>query len=491
MKSSNFQVTSMFNKLGINKQNLAGSYWNFIEYVDSKINGRDEQEKGLLWKLPAVKSKQLGKLGPAFGVGAGCGFGFAVGLIGGTGFGPGIPGWQLGFGLGAGCGVGLGFGYGVGRGIAYDENRRYTNVGRFFHNRGIFLCREGNVLQSRSLARSLFVTIASLGNRVGTGFAVGLVILFAIGIWTWRKLKKIKEKKMKDKYFKRNGGLRLQQQRSPAGGSVLLELTLFRIEKLEKATDKFSQSRILGKGWLGTVYKGMLSDGRIVAAHCQIVGCCLEAEVPLLVYKYVSNGTLEVHLHNEPNSSTFSWKNRLRIAAEVAGALAFSHPLSIDKTHLNTFVGGTFGDLDPEYFRSGQLNDKSDVYAFGVVLAEILTGQKAISSMKDDQGLALRFRSAVKENCLFEILEQVVVYEGEKEEILAVAQLAKRCLKINARKRPNMKEVAAELEQLRSKKEVPEYQESFQDEYRAMSENCYNFGIDSQAEGDQTMFRMN
>ncbi|KAK4386437.1 Wall-associated receptor kinase-like 22 [Sesamum angolense] len=243
-----------------------------------------------------------------------------------------------------------------------------------------------------------------------------------------------------------------------------------RIEELEKATDKFSQSRILGK----TVYKGMLSDGRIVAINhrhiVKLLSCCLEAEVPLLVYKYVSNGTLEVHLHNEPNSSTFSWKNRLRIriAAEVAGALAFSHScastaifhrdikssnillddnykavlsdfglsrsVSIDKTHLTTFVGGTFGDLDPEYFRSGQLNDKSDVYAFGVVLAEILTGQKAISSMKDDQGLALRFRSAVKENCLFEILEQVVVYEGEKEEILAVAQLAKRCLKINARK---------------------------------------------------------
>ncbi|KAL0407544.1 UNVERIFIED_CONTAM: Wall-associated receptor kinase [Sesamum latifolium] len=96
------------------------------------------------------------------------------------------------------------------------------------------------------------------------------------------------------------------------------------------------------------------------------------------------------------------------------------------------------------------------------------------------------FRSAVKENCLFEILEQVVVYEGEKEEILAVAQLAKRCLKINARKRPSMKEVAAELEQLRKKKEVPGYQESFQDENRAMSENCYSSGIDSQAKGDQT-----
>lgn len=146
-----------------------------------QMNRRNDDDgddvKGFLWKLPAVKSKQLGKLGPAFGIGAGCGFGFAVGLIGGlhrtsysyesfylcsreytyysdqytctymadscflmpdwgTGFGPGIPGFQFGFGFGAGCGVGLGFGYGLGRGIAYDENRRHSNVGRIFHNRG-------------------------------------------------------------------------------------------------------------------------------------------------------------------------------------------------------------------------------------------------------------------------------------------------------------------------------------------------------------------
>ncbi|KAL6512185.1 hypothetical protein OROGR_021782 [Orobanche gracilis] len=98
------------------------------------MSRRDEEEKGLLWKLPAAKSRQLGNIGPAFGVGAGCGFGFAIGLIGGTGFGPGIPGLQLGFGIGVGCGVGLGFGYGVGRGIAYGGNRRYSNVGKLFHH---------------------------------------------------------------------------------------------------------------------------------------------------------------------------------------------------------------------------------------------------------------------------------------------------------------------------------------------------------------------
>lgn len=95
-----------------------------------------DEDKGLLWKLPVVRTKQLGKVGPAFGVGTGCGIGFGVGLIGGTGFGPGFPGLQLGFGFGAGCGVGLGFGYGIGRGIAYDDNRKYSNVGKLFTGSG-------------------------------------------------------------------------------------------------------------------------------------------------------------------------------------------------------------------------------------------------------------------------------------------------------------------------------------------------------------------
>ncbi|XVF37339.1 hypothetical protein REPUB_Repub19eG0137400 [Reevesia pubescens] len=92
----------------------------------------EDGDRGLIWKLPQLKLKDVGKVGPAFGLGAGCGLGFALGLIGGAGFGPGIPGLQVGFGFGAGCGVGLGFGYGVGRGIAHDEYRSYSNVGRLF-----------------------------------------------------------------------------------------------------------------------------------------------------------------------------------------------------------------------------------------------------------------------------------------------------------------------------------------------------------------------
>ncbi|CAO2834432.1 unnamed protein product [Amaranthus hypochondriacus] len=101
--------------------------------VQTMNGGADnDADKGLLWKLPVIKTSQFGKIGPAFGVGAGCGFGFGLGLLGGIGLGPGIPGLQLGFGMGAGCGVGLGFGYGIGKGVAYDESRRYSNIARPF-----------------------------------------------------------------------------------------------------------------------------------------------------------------------------------------------------------------------------------------------------------------------------------------------------------------------------------------------------------------------
>ncbi|XP_059666781.1 wall-associated receptor kinase-like 6 [Cornus florida] len=372
---------------------------------------------------------------------------------------------------------------------------------------------------------------------VPLGVGIAVMVLVVIVLWLYRKFKK---NKIKRQFFRRNGGLLLQQQIS-AIKERAAKIKLFLADELEKATDNFDQSRVLGKGGHGTVYKGMLSDGSIVAIkksniidekqvgqfineviilsyinHRNIVkllGCCLEREVPLLVYEYVSNGTLSHHLHEEDHAMTMSWNTRLRIAREVAGALAYLHSyastsiihrdikssnilldenyraivsdfglsrsLSLTKTHLTTLVGGTFGYLDPEYFRSGQLTDKSDVYAFGVVVAELLTGKKAVSSDISNAGLVFHFRSSMEENRLFEILEAQIVNDGQQEEIVAVAKLAKRCIETNGSRRPSMKEVEAELDQLRRIQEQLLLKHDSQNSYCSVSERSYSCSTDA------------
>ena len=324
-------------------------------------------------------------------------------------------------------------------------------------------------------------------------------------------VKKKKEIRLKKRFFKRNGGLLLEQQIS--SDKVAVEKTkIFTSKELEKATDNFNLDRILGQGGQGTVYKGMLTDGRIVAVkkskivdesqiehfineivilsqinHRNVVGllgCCLETEVPLLVYEFISNGTLFQHIHNQDSDFPLSWKMRLQIAIEVAGALAYLHSacsipiyhrdikstnillddkhrakvsdfgtsrsISIEQTHLTTLVHGTFGYLDPEYFQSSQFTEKSDVYSFGVVLVELLTGQKPICSIRSqEKSLATHFILSLQESRLFDILDAGVVKEGEKEEIMALAYLAYQCLNLSGRKRPTMKEITMELEHIR------------------------------------------
>ncbi|KAL3746920.1 hypothetical protein ACJRO7_015801 [Eucalyptus globulus] len=347
---------------------------------------------------------------------------------------------------------------------------------------------------------------------IGTGAGLGALLL-CLALWgLYKYIKKRKEIKLKEKYFKRNGGLLLESELSSAKGHVEKN-KLFNSKDLEKATDNFNKDRILGQGGQGTVYKGMLTDGKIVAIkkskaidegkveqfinevlilsqinHRNIVkllGCCLETKVPLLVYEFIPNGTLYQYLHDSNEEFHVSWDTRLRIAAEIAGALFYLHSaasipiyhrdikstnilldekyqakvadfgtsksISLDQTHVTTLVQGTFGYLDPEYFQSSQFTDKSDVYSFGVVLVELLTRQKPISSLREQEGrsLATYFIISMEENRLFDIVDAQVLKEDKKEEIAIVANLAKRCLNLNGRSRPTMKEVAMELEVMR------------------------------------------
>ncbi|KAG6761832.1 hypothetical protein POTOM_035069 [Populus tomentosa] len=182
---------------------------------------------------------------------------------------------------------------------------------------------------------------------------------------------------------------------------------VFSSEELETATDGFNVNRILGQGGQGTVYKGMLADGVIVAVK---------------------------------------------------------RSLSVDQTHLTTNVQGTYGYLDPEYFWSSQYTDKSDVYSFGVVLAELLTGQKAIltNESQERKNLAAHFVLLMEENRIFDIVDAQIKEHCPKQDVIGVANIAMRCLNLNGKKRPTMKQVTSELEriiQLSQKKDVQQNNE--------------------------------
>lgn len=126
----------------------------------------------------------------------------------------------------------------------------------------------------------------------------------------------------------------------------------------------------------------------------------------------------------------------------------------IDQTQVTTVVQGTLGYLDPENLYTSQLTVKSDVYSFGVVLAELLTGRRPLSIQESENlmNLATYFVVSVKANRLLQIVLPRILREGSLEQIDAVAELIKRCLKLNSEERPTMKEVWMKLERLRKYK---------------------------------------
>ncbi|XXG50339.1 hypothetical protein AAC387_Pa02g4371 [Persea americana] len=134
-----------------------------------------------------------------------------------------------------------------------------------------------------------------------------------------------------------------------------------------------------------------------------------------------------------------------------------SRLVPIDHAQITTLVQGTWGYLDPECFQIGKLTDKSDVYSFGVVLLELLTGEKAVSlnRTEEDRNLAMYFVHAMEENRLFQVLEERVRSEASVEQLMAIVQLALKCLKLKGEKRPTMKEVVIVLQGLRGLQNHP------------------------------------
>jgi serine/threonine protein kinase len=332
-----------------------------------------------------------------------------------------------------------------------------------------------------------------------------------IGQCWWCKTRKTrKEIKLRKKYF--NGKL----QEHIINQEEAEKTKLFTEKEVKKSTENFNEDRIIGKGGQGTVYKGMLSDGKLVAVKksislgetqwkelisevlilsnvnhrnvVKLLGCCLETQSLLLVYEFIPNGTLSELIHSPNEEFQLTWDTRLRIASEVAGAIAYLHsscssPIyhrdiktnnilldheyrakvcdfgisrstSTDQTHITTFVRGTFGYLDPEYFRSSQFTEKSDVYSFGVVLVEMVTGKKPIIVTSDyATSLVTEFMSLTDDSAIFGMLDPVILRGSDNviDDIMVVVNLAKGCLNPIGVERPTMMQVAMELACLKQK----------------------------------------
>jgi len=342
------------------------------------------------------------------------------------------------------------------------------------------------------------------------GVTVGFLVLVIFFFFGHILLQKRKLNQVKQEHFREHGGMILfERMRSEKG----LAFTVFSEAELTQATNSYDKSKIIGKGGHGIVYRGIVKDNMHVAIkRCalinerqkkefgqemlilsqinhknivKLVGCCLEVEVPMLVYEFIPNGTLYELIHGKNQALQISFSTLLRIAHEAAEGLNFLHSYASppiihgdvktanilldenymakvsdfgasilvpsDKEQYVTMVQGTCGYLDPEYLQTCQLTEKSDVYSFGVILLEVLTGQEPLKldGPEMQRSLSSNFLSAMKENNLDAVLPSRLKQQESNELIRGLAELAKQCLDMCGSNRPSMKEIADELGRLR------------------------------------------
>ncbi|XP_020081626.1 LRR receptor-like serine/threonine-protein kinase ERECTA isoform X2 [Ananas comosus] len=284
-----------------------------------------------------------------------------------------------------------------------------------------------------------------------------------------------------------------------------MNMALHVYEDIMRMTENLSEKYIIGYGASSTVYKCMLKNCKPVAIkrlyshypqsskefeteletvgsikHRNLVslqGYSLSPSGNLLFYDYMENGSLWDLLHGPTKKKKLDWDTRLRIALGAAQGLAYLHhdcspriihrdvkssnilldkdyeahltdfgiakSLCVSKTHTSTYVMGTIGYIDPEYARTSRLNEKSDVYSYGVVLLEILTGKKAVDNECNLHHLIL---SKATNNAVMETVDPDVSSTcKDLGEVKKVFQLALLCTKRQPSDRPTMHEVTRVL----------------------------------------------
>ncbi|KAG8052353.1 hypothetical protein GUJ93_ZPchr0001g29287 [Zizania palustris] len=295
------------------------------------------------------------------------------------------------------------------------------------------------------------------------------------------------------------------------------EAMIFTLRELADATKNFSQDCLLGRGGFGCVYKAYLSNRQAVAVkqldlnglqgnreflvevlmlsllhHPNLVnlfGYCVEGDQRLLVYEYMPLGSLEDHLHDlQPDQEPLDWTTRMKIASSAASGLEYLHyeanpvviyrdikPSNIlldeeyhaklsdfglaklgpigDKTHVTTRVMGTHGYCAPEYMSTGKLTIKSDIYSFGVVFLELITGRRARDSDRppEEQDLVAWARPLFKDQRKFPKMADPLLHGCfPKRGLYQALAIAAMCLQEKAWNRPSIREVAAALSYLTS-----------------------------------------
>ncbi|CAN8235686.1 unnamed protein product [Cochlearia groenlandica] len=285
-----------------------------------------------------------------------------------------------------------------------------------------------------------------------------------------------------------------------------LEQKVFSFQTLVSATKDFHHTHKLGEGGFGPVFKGRLPDGRDIAVkklaqasrqgknefvneakllakvqHRNVVnlwGYCTHGDEKLLVYEYVANESLDKVLFKTNRKSEIDWKKRLEIITGIARGLLYLHedaPNCIihrdikagnilldekwvpkiadfgmarlyqeDATHVNTRVAGTNGYMAPEYVMHGVLSVKADVFSFGVVVLELISGQKnsSFSMRHPDQTLLEWAYRLYKKGRTMEILDQDIVETADPEQVKLCVQIGLLCVQGDPHERPPMRRIS-------------------------------------------------